>query len=167
MGRARALQDAANSAGGAGIVGPTPGVATDGTGALRIAQNAALTSGGSYPGGTALDFGGRSTGRYEMLWTIGSARLDSGDANGATAGFGLRDGEAGTDLFRIRLNKTTGGLAISTYVDSTYTTVRSFGGQYQLGGRWLYARLSIWTWARRRFLSRLVMKPKRGRSTSP
>jgi endo-1,4-beta-xylanase len=133
-GEGTALQDAANSAGGAGIAGPTPGVATDGTGALRIAQNAALTSGGSYPGGTALDFGGRSTGRYEMLWTIGSARLDSGDANGATAGFGLRDGEAGTDLFRIRLNKTTGGLAISTYVDSTYTTVRSFGGQYQLAG---------------------------------
>jgi hypothetical protein len=44
----------------------------------------------------------------------------------------MRDGSTGADLFRIRLNKTTTGLALSTFIDGVYTTVLGFAGVYTI-----------------------------------
>ncbi len=57
---------------------------------------------------------------------ITSVVLTGGDASGANVGIGFKDSSQGSDLFRIRLNKTSGGLVVSTFFDSTYTVVHTF-----------------------------------------
>jgi hypothetical protein len=79
-----------------------------------------------------LTMGPRDTGTYELDVQIHSADLAGGDPNGATVGFGLKDSTENAALFLVRLNKTTGGLAVSTYIDAVYNQLRVFNGIFSL-----------------------------------
>ena len=129
-----ALGGVAKAAGSAIFSGVTPNLATNGAGSLVVRQHPTLANQGQgdFLVGGPLEFGGRGSGRYELAFTIAAADLSGGDPNGASFGFGLRDGEVGLPVFLIRLNKTVGGLALSTFIDSTYTQIQSFSGQFVL-----------------------------------
>lgn len=122
------LKDAANVAGTAAFSGEAASVATTGSGVLRVTQDPSKPTGGAFLGSLPLTIGPRTTGVYEVEFLISAASLGTGDASGASVGFGLKDSAAATDIFRVRLNKTTAGLAISTYIGTTYTTIKNFPG---------------------------------------
>lgn len=128
------ITEATNRTGTTSFTGASPGVATDGGGRLVIQQHPSAVNPGSgvFLNSGPLTFGSRTGGVYELDWTIVSASLESGDPNGATVGFGLKDSGANADLFRIRLNKTVGGLAVSTFIDGQYTAISNFTGVFTL-----------------------------------
>lgn len=126
------LTDTLNVSGAAQFFDSSPSVTTDGSGLLVVSQNAAITSGGSFLGSNDITVGARSIGVYELELIVDSVVLTGGDSKGANVGIGFKDSAAGGDLFRIRLNKTTGGLAVNTFFDSTYTAFHVFTNAYTL-----------------------------------
>jgi hypothetical protein len=62
--------------------------------------------------------------------------LTGGDASGANIGIGFKDSAFGSDLFRVRINKTGPGLALNTYFNSgagdVYTGLHTFTSVYDL-----------------------------------
>lgn len=128
------LGSVAKSAGTAMFPTSAPNLAADGGGVLEVRQHPTQTApgGGNFLAGGPLEFGSRTSGRYELAFTLRSADLSGGDSGGASVGFGLRDGSVGLPLYLIRLNKTPNGLAVSTYIDSTYTHIHGFPGQVAL-----------------------------------
>lgn len=123
-----------NSEGSAIFNAAVANVKTDGAGALRITQSPTFTDqfSGDFIAAEPLSMGARSKGTYELEFIIAAADLSTGDPNGATVGFGIKDSVADEELFLVRLNKTVGGLAVSTYIDTTYTQIQSFNGQFSL-----------------------------------
>ena len=126
------LADTLNMNGSVQFPDATPSIMTDGSGLLVVSQDASITSGGNFLGSSGITIGGRSTGVYELELIIASVVLTGGDANGANVGIGFKDSSQGSDLFRIRLNKTGTGLTVNTFLDSTYTVFHTFESIYTL-----------------------------------
>jgi len=126
------LADTLNVSGSVQFPDATPSIMTDGSGSLLVSQDASITSGGNFLGSGGITIGGRSKGVYELELMITSVVLTGGDASGANVGIGFKDSSQGSDLFRIRLNKTSGGLVVSTFFDSTYTVFHTFDSVYSL-----------------------------------
>ena len=128
------LMDLTNRAGTAGFADPTPQIRTDGRGAIQVSQNPLLTEppSGDFIVAGPLTFGARTMGIFEMEFTIEAADFTGGDASGALVGFALRDATADVNIYAIRLNQTVAGLAVSSFIDSTYTRVYLFSGQSAL-----------------------------------
>lgn len=128
------LKDSVKASGTTTFTAATVSATTDGGGRLRIVQDAAKTTqgGGSFLNSQTIAIGPRTSGTFEMEFLITSGSLTTGDASGANLGFGLRDSAANADLFRVRLNKTAAGLAVSTFIDNTYTTIKNFTGLFAL-----------------------------------
>lgn len=126
------LADSLNVGGTVQFPGLTPSIVTDGSGLLVVSQDASITSGGNFLGSSGITIGRRSKGVYELELIIASVVLTGGDANGANVGIGFKDSSQGSDLFRIRLNKTGNGLTVNTFFDSTYTVFHTFDSVYTL-----------------------------------
>ena len=126
------LADTLNVSGSVQFPDATPSIMTDGSGSLLVSQDASITSGGNFLGSSGITIGGRSKGVYELELMIASVVLTGGDANGANVGIGFKDSSQGSDLFRIRLNKTSAGLTVNTFFDSTYTVFHTFDSVYTL-----------------------------------
>jgi len=128
------LKNALNSSGTTAFSTATPACMTDGAGRLAILRHPTATSAGSgyFISSGSLTMGPRTSGRYELDFTITSADLSGGSASGAMVGLALRDSSAGKELFAIRLNKTSGGLALSSYIDGVYTQLHLFSGMTRL-----------------------------------
>ena len=126
------LADTLNVSGSVQFPDATPSIMTDGSGSLLVSQDASITSGGNFLGSSGITIGGRSKGVYELELIIASVVLTGGDANGANVGIGFKDSSQGSDLFRIRLNKTSAGLTVNTFFDSTYTVFHTFDSVYTL-----------------------------------
>ena len=128
------LRNATNITGTTTFTNATPALTTDGLGRLVVTQHPTATAPNSgytlYTG--LLTMGPRNQGQYELEVKLDEATLTTGDANGATVGFGFRDTQATVDVFRIRLTKTTSGLAVNTFIDNVYTAISNFTGQYVL-----------------------------------
>ena len=109
-------------------------LATDGSGVLRILRHptATNTSGGDYLVSGPLTMGPRTQGKYEMKIGLRSATLAGGSPSGALVSFGLRDSTVAKDLFLLRLNKTTNGLVLSSYIDTTYRQIANWPGVFAL-----------------------------------
>ena len=128
------LKDSTNSTGTAVFTEAAVSAQTDGAGALRITQHPSITTQwqGDFIIAEPMMFESRNTGKYEIEFVVLSADLTAGDSNGASFGFGMRDSAADTEIFMVRINKTGGGLAVSTYIDSTYTLLHTFTDQFAL-----------------------------------
>lgn len=126
------LADTVNVSGSVQFPNASPSIMTDGSGLLVVSQDASIASGGNFLGSSGITIGGRSKGVYELEMIIASVVLTGGDANGANVGIGFKDSSQGSDLFRIRLNKTGTGLTVNTFFDSTYTVFHTFDSVYTL-----------------------------------
>jgi GH35 family endo-1,4-beta-xylanase len=126
------LADTLNVGGSVQFPNASPSIMTDGSGLLVVSQDASIASGGNFLGSSGITIGGRSKGVYELELIIASVVLTGGDANGANVGIGFKDSSQGSDLFRIRLNKTGIGLTVNTFFDSTYTVFHTFDSVYTL-----------------------------------
>lgn len=128
------LQDTLNAVGSAVFDGEVASGQTNGTGGLVVTQHPSVTAEwqGDFILAQPMVFGARDTGKYELECKISSANFTSGDANGASIGFGMTDTTADSEIFMVRLNKALNGLALSTYIDSTYTLLHSFSGQFTI-----------------------------------
>ena len=126
------LADTLNVSGSVQFPNASPSIMTDGSGLLVVSQDASITSGGNFLGSSEITIGGRSKGVYELELIIASVELTGGDANGANVGIGFKDSSQGSDLFRIRLNKTASGLTVNTFFDSIYTVFHTFDSVYTL-----------------------------------
>lgn len=126
------LADTLNVGGSVQFPNASPSIMTDGSGLLVVSQDASIASGGNFLGSSGITIGGRSKGVYELELIIASVVLTGGDANGANVGIGFKDSSQGSDLFRIRLNKTGNGLTVNTFFDSTYTVFHTFDSVYTL-----------------------------------
>jgi GH35 family endo-1,4-beta-xylanase len=126
------LADTVNVGGSVQFPDVTPSIMTDGSGLLVVSQDATITSGGNFLGSSGITIGGRSKGVYEFELIVASVELTGGDANGASVGIGFKDSGEGSDLFRIRLNKTAGGLVVNTFFNSSYTVFHTFDSVYTL-----------------------------------
>lgn len=126
------LTNTVNVSGTAKFFGGSSTMVTDGSGLLVISQDATKATGGNFLGSNDITIGARSTGKYELELILDSVVLTGGDPNGANIGLGFKDSAVGGDLFRIRLNKTTGGLAVNTFFDSTYTGFHTFTDLFSL-----------------------------------
>lgn len=114
-----------NDVGAAAFSGNKPQVATDGLGALQFTQGT-----GTQPDNVFRDAvltnKDRSTGIFELEFTILAANLSGGDAEGANVGFGMRE-ETGTDLFVVRLHKLSNTLRLQTRIGNVNTNLANFG----------------------------------------
>ena len=126
------LADTVNVSGSVQFPNASPSIMTDGSGLLVVSQDASIASGGNFLGSSGITIGGRSKGVYELELIIASVVLTGGDANGANVGIGFKDSSQGSDLFRIRLNKTGNGLTVNTFFDSTYTVFHTFDSVFTL-----------------------------------
>ena len=126
------LADTLNVGGTVQFSGATPSIVTDGSGLLVVSQDASIASSGNFLGSSGITIGGRSKGVYELELIIASVELTGGDASGANVGIGFKDSSQGSDLFRIRLNKTGNGLTVNTFFDSNYTVFHTFDSVYTL-----------------------------------
>ena len=126
------LADTVNVSGSVQFPNASPSIMTDGSGLLVVSQDASIASSGNFLGSSEITIGGRSKGVYELELIIASVELTGGDANGANVGIGFKDSSQGSDLFRIRLNKTGNGLTVNTFFDSIYTVFHTFDSVYTL-----------------------------------
>jgi GH35 family endo-1,4-beta-xylanase len=121
-----------NTGGTAAFTESFDSIATDGSGSIVIGQSAFITEqfDGDFVAAEPLTNGARSTGVYELEFVISELDFSSGDPNGASVGFGFKDFARDEELFVVRLNKNVGGLAISTFIDTTYTQLQFFNSQF-------------------------------------
>jgi hypothetical protein len=128
------LKDSAKATGTAVFTAATASATTNGSGSLGIVTDSTKTTkgAGTFLSSTPITIGNRNTGTYEMEFLVSALTMAT---SGGSVGFAFRDtvvSSGGADVFRVRVNKTATALAVSSFIDGTYTTIKNYTGSSTL-----------------------------------